>query len=396
MLPPRPTGLTFLIADTGGALARLTALEGFARAALVGVIPLIAYEALGSKEAVARTYLLAAIFTLFVTLNFGRLERLLHRRWVLTLSGVLLVVASVLMYTASGWVFALGIGLRSAAASLFTVCMSLYIMDYIQKHEFARTESRRMLLNGISWLLGPLVGIWLWEHTLPVSAFIASACAASLLVAYFWYLRLGDNPVLVAAKPRQAVHPLRLLPRYFSQKLLRIAYLITLSRGMFWVMVYVYGPIYAVEAGLPTWVGAALLSAGCAMLFLSPLIRRMAERFNTKNVLMLGLGVSGGCMLALGLLGGAKPWGLLFWWLGGLGASLVDVLGNIPFMRSVKPYERIEMTMVFSTWREMSELLAPLGISLVLLLFPFHVFYYTLGAFLLLAALAASSLPKRV
>lgn len=398
MLPPRPSGVIALAADTdtGGALARLTALEGLSRAVLVGIIPLIAFEALGSKEAVAQTYLIAAIITLFITLNFSRLEKILQRRWVLSLGGVLLIISSILIYKGNDWGFAFGVGLRSAAASIFTVCISLYVMDYIQKLEFARTESRRMLYNGVAWLLGPLVGIWLWNNGWPFSAFLVSILAATLMLAYFWHLRLGANPVLVAAKPRKAIHPLTLLPHFFKQKFLRISYLITFGRAIFWVLLYIYGPIYAVEAGLPNWVGAALLSVGCAMLFFSPWVRALAERFHTKNILIVGLSLCGGSMLMLGVLGDAQKLGLLFWWTGAWGASMVDVLGNIPFMRTVKPYERTEMTMVFSTWREMSELVTPLVIAIILLILPFYAVYYVFGGLLLLIALYARALPNRV
>lgn len=398
MLPPRPSGVIALAAetDTGGALARLTALEGLSRAVLVGVIPLIAFEALGSKEQVAHIYLLAAIFTLFITLNFNRLEKLLQRRWVLTLGGIFLILSSLFIYAGSGWVFALGVGLRSAAASIFTICISLYVMDFIEKMEFARTESRRMLYNGVAWLIGPLAGIWLWDHAFAFSPFLISIIAALVMLAYFWHLRLGDNPVITAAKPRKAIHPLVLLPHFFKQKFLRISYLITLSRAIFWVLLYVYGPIYVVEAGLPKWVGAALLSLGCAMLFFSHWVRALAERFHTKNVLIFGLCVCGGSLLALGFLGDSQKIGVLFWWTGAWGASMVDVLGNIPFMRTVKAYERTEMTMVFSTWREMSELITPLLIAIILLILPFYTVYYLFGIFLLLVALYARVLPNRV
>lgn len=398
MLPPRPSGMIALAADTdtGGALARLTALEGLSRAVLVGIIPLIAFAALGSKEAVAQTYLIAAIITLFITLNFSRLEKLLQRRWVLTLGGVLLILSSLLIYKGNDWGFAIGVGLRSAAASIFTVCISLYVMDYIQKPEFARTESRRMLYNGVAWLLGPLIGIWLWDHGYQLGAFLVSILAATAMLAYFWHLRLGDNPVLVAAKPRKPIHPLTLLPHFFKQKFLRISYLITLSRAIFWVLLYIYGPIYVVEAGLPNWVGAVLLSAGCAMLFFSHWVRALAERFHTKNVLIFGLCLCGGSLLMLGVLGEAQKFGLLFWWTGAWGASMVDVLGNIPFMRTVKPYERTEMTMVFSTWREMSELVTPLIIAIILIMLPFSTVYYVFGGFLLLIAVYARELPNRV
>ena len=49
--------------------------------------------------------------------------------------------------------------MRAAAASLFSVCRSLYIMDYIGKRELAHSELRRMLFNGLAWLVGPLLGL---------------------------------------------------------------------------------------------------------------------------------------------------------------------------------------------------------------------------------------------
>jgi hypothetical protein len=71
MLFRRPLLLNQLSSEVGGALARLTGLEGFARALLVSVLPLVALEAFGSKNVVALVYFASAIFTLFVTLNIA-------------------------------------------------------------------------------------------------------------------------------------------------------------------------------------------------------------------------------------------------------------------------------------------------------------------------------------
>ena len=86
----------------------------------------------------------------------------------------------------------------------------------------------------------------------------------------------------------------------------------------------------------------------------------------------------------------------MFWCTAALGCACLDVLGNIPFMRMVKPYERTDMTMVFSTWREMSELLTPLTITLVTLVLPFRTYYLLLGAALVGVALLAARLPRRL
>lgn len=395
MFHRRPTGLNTLVSEAGNSLARLNALDGFSRSLLVGVVPLLALEALGSKQAVTNAYLLGSIMTLMITLNFASLERWLKRRWVLTLGGGFLICAAPILYLGSGFEFALGIGLRSAAASLFSVCLSLYIMDYIGKKDLTRVESRRMVFNGVAWLIGPSLGIWLWNNTVSWSPFASAALGAVLMLGYFWRLRLGPNPIVKKAR-NPSVNPIKIIPRYFEQPALRIAYLITLSRSVFWVSLFVYGPIYAVEAGFPAWVAGGLLSFTSGLLFISPMVRILSDRIGTRKVIMLGQLISSSSVFALFAIGEPAAWGLIAWVTAAIGGVFLDVLGNIPFMRMVKPRERTEMTMIFSTWREGSELVTPLAAAIILLFAPFEYFYLFLGLLLLCAALASSYLPKRI
>jgi hypothetical protein len=62
----------------------------------------------------------------------------------------------------------------------------------------------------------------------------------------------------------------------------------------------------------------------------------------------------------------------------------------------LKPRERTEMTMIFSSWREAWQLLTPLLVSLVLLLAPFEVFYLVLALMLFSAGIATTFLPRRL
>src|SRR5210317_208007 len=141
----------------------------------MGLIPLLALEALGSKELVTRAYLAASLLTLLITLNFAGLERLLQRRWVVTLGGCFSLIAIAILTFGEGWIISAAIGLQSAAASLFSVCLSLYIMDYIGKKELIFTESRRLLYTGIAWMIGPALGLWLWEEAGHWAPFLLSA-----------------------------------------------------------------------------------------------------------------------------------------------------------------------------------------------------------------------------
>ena len=159
---------------------------------------------------------------------------------------------------------------------------------------------------------------------------------------------------------------------------------------------FVYGPIYVIEAGLPIWIGGALLSFVSGLLLFSPLVRRLTEQFGTRQLIIALLILIGLSSIGLGLVGEAKPIGLLFWILGSVGAAGVDVLANIPFMRVVRPRQRSEMTMVFTTWREGSSLLTQALVYLTLLIAPFWVFFFVLAAIQFIAAISTSYLPRRL
>ena len=395
MFDRRPAALLVVSGSAGESFARLNALEGIARSLLMGVIPLLALEALGSKEMVTRAYLLASILTLAITLNFAMLERLLQRRWVVTLGVACTLIAMTILILGEGMIMALGIGLQQAAASLFSVCLSLYIMDYIGKQDLIYTETRRMLYAGIVWMVGPSLGLWLWGNAASWAPFMLTVIAAASMLSYFWYLRLGHGQGIQKARSH-SVNVLKIIPRYFKQRSLRIAYWITMSRSIFWVTLFIYGPIYVIEAKLPVWVAGGLLSLVSALLLISPLIRRFAERVGTRPTIIIALVLVGSSMSILYVIGEPKPIGLIFWVSAALGGVTLDVLGNIPFMRMVKPRERTEMTMIFSTWREGSQLLTPLLVSIVLLFAPFEIFYVLLALLLFGAAIKASFLPRRL
>ncbi len=395
MFERRPTGLQAFGGNAGEPIARLCSIEGFGRSLIIGIIPLLALEALGSKELVTRAYLFASLLTLAVTLNFATLERLLHRRWVVSLGVGCTLVAVMIFLVADDMFVAIGIGLAAAASSLFSVCISLYIMDYVGKKELIFSESRRLLYVGIAWMIGPPLGLWLWDETAHWAPFLLALAAGLLMLAYFWYLRLGHSQVIQPAR-NPAVNLLRVIPRFFSQPGLRIAYSVTLTRAIFWTSVFIYGPIYVVEAGLPTWIAGGLLSIVSGLLLASPLIRRLASRYGTRFMIIVSMLLIGSSVSMLYMIGEPQPLGLVFWVSASLGGVTVDVLANIPFMRLVKPRERTEMTMIYSTWRDGAQLLTPLLVSALLLVAPFEVFYLVLATLLFAAAYAASYLPGRI
>jgi MFS family permease len=395
MLLQRPHMLQQLDKDVGRSLAMLCGLEGLGRAIMVGLMPLVALEVLGSKQAVTNAYVGGGCLALFVTLNVGRLESWIPRRWVVTGGLLSLVVAANFFLFVDNWLLAIGIGLVAVAAGVFSVCLALFIMEYIDKRDFVRNESRRMFNNGLAWTVGPTLGLWLYTSVDERLPFIVAIGAALVSLGFFWVLRLGANPVLV--KPRsRAPSPMRNIPRFFRQRYLRIAYAVTVVRGMFWVSFFVYAPIYVIEAGLSRfWIGI-MISSVSALLVFSPVVERMAARYSARRVIILGFVIIGLGLTGLAAIGDARLLGLPVWMAAAIGATMLDVLGNIPFMRMVKPRERLPMTTVFSTWRELSSLVAPGLAALVMLVAPFWAYYLVVAALCFATAVWATFLPTRI
>ena len=78
------------------------------------------------------------------------------------------------------------------------------------------------------------------------------------------------------------------------------------------------------------------------------------------------------------------------------GNAALDAVGNIPFLRAVHSYERAEMTSVFRTYIEMSQLLPQAIFTLALVYFPFESVFYLLGIFFLFTACLSRMLPRRL
>ena len=360
-------------------LVRLAFLEQCSRSIISTVVPLAALEALGNKGSMSWAYAAGAVLAITVTLSLSIAERLVMRKWITTTGFTFFLTALAIFVVADGPIFALGIGLLASATSIFTVTLSLYIMESIASDELSVAESSRMLCAGVAWLIGPVGGIWLHDHIDINAPFIVSSLLALAALGYFWAIRLGGNPAVTAPTHRPG-SPIHHIVRFFRQPAMRIAYAITLVRAMFWVAIFVYGSIYIVESGLPRWVGGVFLSSMAGLLFLAKGVARLARRWGTRAIIRLSFGLVAVSMVSLALIGQPRPIGLIAWAIGAVGASALDVLGNIPFMRSVGTEDRSAMTSVFSTWRDLSALVAPLIAALVLAVAPFWVFFAILAA----------------
>ncbi len=361
--------------------ATLYTLESFARASVASVIPIQAYELLHSEQEVSLIYTAVALAALSVTLFMPMLIARFARRWVYTAGACALVVGSACLatHTLSGQL--IGQLARAMGASALAITLNLYIMDHIRKSQFIEAESLRMAWSMVAWTAGPVLGVFLYTQFGLIAAHGLVGLFASVLLVLFWYFRLSDNPMIRPGKARP-VNPIANIGRFVRQPRLRLAWVIAFGRSCFWTTFFVYAPILMVATGQGKLAGGLLVSAGNALLFNAFFWGRAGKRFGARRTMAVCFLAMAGTLFLAGLAGERWPLAAALLLLASAFFCIgLDALGSTAFLRAVRSFERPQMTAVYRTYLDLSELLPPLVYSGVLAFFGLGAVFVTLGLF---------------
>jgi MFS family permease len=376
--------------------ATLYAFESYARALLSTVITVQALQLLGNARDVSLLFSAVGVTGLLASFSIPVLIRHLSRRWVYTLGALLIFAAAASLATVSLAGQTLGMLFRVYGTACLNITLSLYILQYIRRAELTVSEPRRMQYGAIAWVIGPALGMYLYQRFGELAPFAVSAAMSLLLIAVFWLLRLSDKPGIVAPSERPRRGPARSIGRFVAQPRLRLAWVIVFLRSSWWVFFFIYAPVYAVQHGLGEIAGAALVSAGNALLFVAPVAGSYARRFGVRGVLRVGYLLCGGFTLAAGLFFDLPVAVIALLLLATIGTACLDAVGNVPFLAAVRSREREEMTTVFRTYLDAAELLPPAIFALVLSFFDLRAVFLVQGCAMLAAIALLQFLPARL
>ncbi|HUI16477.1 MAG TPA: MFS transporter [Alphaproteobacteria bacterium] len=375
--------------------ASLFFLSAVAQTILLTVVPLEAFRLLGGARAVSLLYFSVGIAGLLGRFGIPWLARLIRRRFVFTLGALLLVVAAMLLAseTLSGLLF--GLALNTFAFACIEVALNLYVLDHIPRHELGRFEPTRIFASALPWTLGPWLGVYLQQSVAARLPYAIAACAALVLLALFWMLRLKENTVL-QAMGRPPPNPARYLRRFFVQPRLRLAWALAAGRASWWGMFFVFAPIFAVTAKLGAETGGVIVSLGAAWMWSVPLWGWLGRRYGLRRLLLAGYFATGALTLAAAVSTTLPPLGAVMLVLAALAAEILDGAGNVLFLRAVHPYERAEMTTVFVSYRDLAQLAPPALFSALLSLFALPSVFVASGLMMLALGTLARHIPRRL
>jgi ACDE family multidrug resistance protein len=374
--------------------ALLSGLDATIRGTLISTMPLVVYDTLGDAQSTSVIFFLSGIVALVWGLMVPWATRRVPRRWAYTGGVCLYLVGNTLGALGTGWSVPLALMCNAMATVTVFVCLNAYVLDYVDRANLGRSQSTQMVYSATAWTVGPLAGVWLY-HQWAALPFLVAGGFSLVLLASFWVLRLGNGKQITRAK-RATVNPVGFLARFFTQPRLIAGWTFAVMRSCGWWVYVVYLPIFCIEAGLGDKVGGMALSATNALLFTAPVINRLVRRLSVRLSVRVAFGLCGGLFVAAGLLA-VLPWAaVVLIMAGSVFLVMLDVVGGLPFLMSVKPSERTEMSAVYSSFRDVSGILTPGAAWLVLFVAPLPGIFVAAGVGLLSAWAIAGRLHPRL
>jgi MFS family permease len=288
-----------------------------------------------------------------------------------------------------------GLAMQVLATATLEVVINLYLLDHVPRRALNQFEPKRLLFAGTTFALGPWLGVTLDRDVAHNLTFVLIGVLALVLIAVFWRLRLTE--AVVRADPaKPPPNPLGYIARFAAQPRLVLAWGLAVGRNCWWLMYFVYVPIYVTAAGYSPQTGGALVSLGLVPMIFVRLWGRIGTRIGIRRLLIAGYGLTGLATVAAATAAAADMPILCmgFIWMSSLFATVIDGGGNVPYLRAVHPHERNAMTSVYMTFRHCSSLLAPGAFAVALLVAPLPVVFLAGGLCALSMAALSRYLPK--
>ena len=151
--------------------AVLSAIEAFSRALIAGVIPLEAHALLVEAQTISLVYAGVGMVAFATSFMVPLVLLRIRRKWIFSAGTLCMVAAPLLMLVSQALPFVTALQVRSLAVVCVNIALNLYILDYIRRKDFVASEPLRLAFLGISWFIGPALGIFLYSRfgLLPVS-----------------------------------------------------------------------------------------------------------------------------------------------------------------------------------------------------------------------------------
>ncbi len=304
------------------------------------------------------------IFTFFLFLFFS-----LNRNFYMFIFlGVLLVASYAIRANASG----------------------ILLKDNSKKKELAKNEGLIYTFLNLGWIIGPLIGAYIASKYSVYSVFIASSLFIFVALFVFSFSKFKEDRVrLVEHKD-----VFRNLLNYFRNKKRIIAYIIGGSATGWWILIYLFMPLFIINSGFGAkTIGLFLFLITIPLILLEYRFGKLTQRYGYRKMFLIGsLIVFVFSVLSFFTVNIYYIFSFLI--LASFGMALLEPTSDAYFLSIISRKEIDRFLGPYNTSKEIFQIIGKFLPSLALLFLPFKSVFLIFALFTLMVFLASLHIGK--
>jgi len=161
----------------------------------------------------------------------------------------------------------------------------IIIKDTSRKNRLARNEGLMYTFSNLAWLLGPLVAGFLAEIYNINLVFVLSAVFVLIALVFFNFSRMRDGHVKIKTDDNL----LKNFFDFFKDKKRVLAYLLGGGVNFWWILIYLFMPLYMTRSGLDIeWVGIFLFAIAVPLIIFTYKFASLAGKVGFRRIFKIG------------------------------------------------------------------------------------------------------------
>ena len=270
-----------------------------------------------------------------------------------------------------------------AVTIVYTIRISTFgiiVKDKSKKGKLAENEGFIYTFLNIGWLIGPLLAGYIANLYGVEPIFFLGGVTAFAAFLLFKYWKIKDSHI----KKRVDCNLIRNFIDFFKDRRRVLAYLIDGGSATWWVLIYLYMPLFIIDKGLnELWVGYFLFGVALPLIILEYPFSKITGKYGFKRAFKIGFislavfsiacyFISNIFLIILALV------------MASFGMAFLEPMTEAYFLTLLKGDEASRFYGPFNTTRDVNQFISKILASLMLIFLPFKSIFLLFGAIMVL------------
>ncbi len=271
----------------------------------------------------------------------------------------------------------------SILVSIRLISFGLIISDKSKSSSLSKNEGMIYTFSNLAWLIGPLIAGFVSVKYGMRAVFAVAAIFLLLAIILFIKFRVEDNRV----QKKIDKNPIKIMAEFFREKRVRICYVLSGAVNFWWVLIYIYIPLFIVNSGYSgKYVGYFLFAVVIPLIALEYFFGKLAGKKGFKKIFFAGYLIMG-LFAILSFFVNNLFFILALLVLASIGASMVESTTEAYFFDIIPANKKDRYYGPYNTTIEVNYALASFSGALMLSFLDFKFLFILFGAVMISVAL---------